>query len=419
MKAALYLTRNGLLEPLGQSQVMAYLRGLSRDHKITLITLEKPQDWADAEAMARARVDCEAHEIDWQPRPFHHRPRLLAPAWSQLVMTAAALRLARSREVGLIHARSYLPAGVAWLVWRLTGTPFIFDMRALWPEELITAGRLKRGSVLHRALRRLERVCLRDAAAVISLTEAAVDHLKAEYPDELEEQRIRVIPTCADLERFTPPAEPPQDRVYGCVGTVLSGWFRVEWLSAFFRAVARRHPGARFEVVTRDDPDAVRARLDPQGELANLAIFASASERVHEVVQRQTASAMFYAGGEISELGRSPTRMAEILGCGVPVVANDGVGDVARIVRRYRIGVIVEEGSHAAMDSAVEELERLRQDPDLAARCRRAAEEVFSLHRGTDLYRTLYAEILYGSPDLAEHEDGGRFTASSDSPVMS
>lgn len=419
MKAALYLTRNGLLEPLGQSQVMAYLRGLSRDHKITLITLEKPQDWANAEAMARARVDCEAHGIDWQPRPFHHRPRLLAPAWSQLVMTAAALRLARSREVGLIHARSYLPAGVAWLVWRLTETPFIFDMRALWPEELITAGRLKRGSVLHRALRRLERVCLRDAAAVISLTEAAVDHLKAQYPDELAGQTIWVIPTCADLERFRPCTEPRQERVYGCVGTVLSGWFRVEWLSAFFRAVARRDARARFEVVTRDDPAVVRARLDPHGEMAHLAIFASASERVHEVVQRQTASAMFYAGGQISELGRSPTRMAEILGCGIPVVANDGVGDVARIVRRYGVGVIVEEGSDTAMDSAVEELERLQQDPELAARCRLAAEEVFSLQRGTETYRAVYAEILTTAPIIAKREDGGCVTGSSGDLVKS
>jgi len=40
----LYLTRNGLLEPLGQSQVMAYLRGLSRDYKITLITYEKDEE---------------------------------------------------------------------------------------------------------------------------------------------------------------------------------------------------------------------------------------------------------------------------------------------------------------------------------------------------------------------------------------
>ena len=130
MTRTLYLTRNGLLEPLGQSQVMSYLRGLSREYEITLVTFEKPEDRADAGAMARARADCAAHGIDWQPKPFRRRPRILAPAWSLLTMTASALRLTRSKDVGLIHARSYLPAGVAWIVWRRTGTPFIFDMRA-------------------------------------------------------------------------------------------------------------------------------------------------------------------------------------------------------------------------------------------------------------------------------------------------
>ena len=53
MNATLYLTRNGLLEPLGQSQVMAYLRGLSYKHSITLITYEKPKDWEDETAINR------------------------------------------------------------------------------------------------------------------------------------------------------------------------------------------------------------------------------------------------------------------------------------------------------------------------------------------------------------------------------
>ena len=52
MTPTLYLTRNGLLEPLGQSQVLAYLRGLSRDYQITLITYEKDDDRADAARMA-------------------------------------------------------------------------------------------------------------------------------------------------------------------------------------------------------------------------------------------------------------------------------------------------------------------------------------------------------------------------------
>ena len=75
MPATLYLTRNGLLEPLGQSQVMGYLKGLSQDHQITLITFEKPEDLADTQAMAKANADCKAHGIDWRPKSFRRQPQ--------------------------------------------------------------------------------------------------------------------------------------------------------------------------------------------------------------------------------------------------------------------------------------------------------------------------------------------------------
>jgi glycosyltransferase involved in cell wall biosynthesis len=374
---------------------MSYLRGLSDEHEITLVTHEKPEDRADSAAMMRAQADCARYGIRWRPQKFHRRPRLLAPALDMLRLFWLVWCEVRAGRAELIHARSYLTAGVALVVHRLTGVPFIFDMRALWPEEMITAGRLRRGSMLHRVLQRLERVCLRDAAAVVSLTNAAVAHLRDRYPHELAEQHIAVIPTCADLERFTPASDLPKTLVYGCIGTVMSGWFRLDWLAAFFRASARREPQAQFEVVTRDDADAVRTALDPKARFGErLSIFACPSERVDEAIRCQTASAMFYAGGAVSELGRSPTRMAEILGCGVPVIANEGVGDVANIIREYNVGVILTEGSEVAMMAALDELEALRSDPDLRKRCRQAAEDVFSLQAGTAAYRKLYTEIL-------------------------
>jgi len=195
MTPTLYLTRNGLLEPLGQSQVMGYLKGLSEDYQITLITFEKPEDLADTQAMAKANADCEAHGIDWRPKRFRRRPRLIAPAWSMFEMFWSALQAARRGEAQLIHARSYLPAAASWTVFRLTGTPFIFDMRALWPEELITAGSLQRGSIIHRALTYLEKVCLRDAGAVVSLTDAAVGYLQDQYPTELQGQHAEKLAT--------------------------------------------------------------------------------------------------------------------------------------------------------------------------------------------------------------------------------
>jgi glycosyltransferase involved in cell wall biosynthesis len=380
---------------------MSYLRGLSQDYEITLVTFEKPEDLADSASVSCAREGCAVHGIDWRPRRFHRQPRLIAPAWSLLQMGAEALRAGRTGRIELIHARSYLPSAMAWGVWRITGVPFIFDMRALWPEELITAGRLRRGSFVHRTLEWLERVCIRDAAGIVSLTEVAVGHLQTRYPNELVAKHITVIPTCADLDRFKPPDTPSEASVYGCVGTMLSGWFKTDWLTAFFRAVARHDHKARFEVVTRDDAESVQRQIDPDGTLDALSVFSAKPEQVPLHVQRQTASAMFYAGGETSELGRSPTRMAEILGCGVPVVANEGVGDVSRIIRRYHIGVIARDCSDEAMDEAVRELAELRKDPNLSARCRQAAEEVFSLAKGTEAYRSLYAQILGDSDSTA------------------
>lgn len=392
----LYLTRNGLLEPLGQSQVMAYLRGLSRDHAITLITYEKPEDLADTAAMARARADCAAHGIRWLPQRFRPHPKIIAPALSMMRMMWLVRREVRREGIRLIHARSYIPAAVALVVSRMTGLPFLFDMRALWPEELITAGRLRRGSLIHRAIAGGERACLAKAAGVISLTHAAVKHLRSVYPRELANQRLVVIPTCADLDRFTPAVDTRAGpTVHGCIGTVLSGWFRTDWLASWMRVAAARDPDARFEIVTRDDAARVRAALDPSSELAGrLSIGPRPSEDMPDTVRGHDLSVMFYAGGEISELGRSPTRMAEVLGCGLPVVANEGVGDVAEIIRKSNVGVIVEGASVPHMETAFAALQTLMQDPDLPKRCRATAEAVFSLEPGTEAYREIYASIL-------------------------
>ena len=394
--STLYLSRNGLLEPLGQSQVFAYLRGLSRDYNITLITYEKDEDWADKARLQKARTDCKDLGIRWLPQHFRQRPKIVAPAFSMIRMVWLVRREIRQRGIRLIHARSNIPAATALAVSWMTGVPFLFDLRSLFPEELITARRMRRGSFLHRAIIWAERVCLAKSAAVISQTHAAVNHIKSVYPNELKDQCLVMIPTCADLDRFTPPLDQPSGpTVHGCIGTILSGWFRTDWLAAWLSAVAQDDTDARFEIVTRDDADRVRVALDPMNKFGDrLTIGPRPSEEMPTAVRGHDLTVMFYAGGEVSELGRSPTRMAEVLGCGLPVVANEGVGDVADIIRRYNVGVVVKDGSQAAMMAALDELKALRSDPDLTSRCRKAAKEVFSLQAGTEAYCKLYANIL-------------------------
>ena len=320
------------------------------------------------------------------PRRFRSGPKIVAPLLNMLQIFLLMRRKIKKQDINLIHARSYMPAAIAMVVSKITRVPFIFDMRALWPEELITANRIRRGSWVHRAIVAAERACLRNAAGVVSLTNAAALHLRTVYRDELDGQRLAIIPTCADLTRFTPAPTPPGDsRVHGCIGTVTSGWFRTDWLVRWFALVSQEDASATFEIVTRDDTALVRRTVDPDGKLGKrLFVRSCFPEDMPIALQGHDVSVMFYAGGEISELGRSPTRMAEILGCGLPVVANEGVGDVAEIIRDHNVGVLVRSSSPEDMRAAWTELETLMSDPDLAARCRKAAEDVFSLEAGTE-----------------------------------
>lgn len=391
----LYISRTGLLEPLGQSQIFAYLRGISRTYAVTLLTFERPEDLNNSELMARCAKECTEFGIVWIPQKLYLRPKLIAPIANSVLMLLHSYITIRKSKICLIHARSYIPAFVAACIYKIFKIPFIFDLRAFWIEEKITAGIIVRDSFLHRLLVTGEKFCLRNAACVISVNHASLDSLSLRYPNDFSRERVVVIPTCVDLDRFIPALFPKKMPVIGCLGSILSGWFRLDWLSSFIRMAMVQNPELIFQITTRDDPQLVLQALQLEDEFkVRVRVEFSSPDLVHEVLQAQFASVMFYAGGALSEIGRSPTRMAEALACGLPVVANAGVGDVAKIIEEFNVGVLVKSGSSLDMVDAWTRLELLRQDPDLALRCRRAAESVFSLQRGTQSYLQVYKKIL-------------------------
>ena len=396
MKKVIYFTRTGLLEPLGQSQVMNYMIGLSSKFSITIISNEKKEDLNNLQRVESLKYLCSQNNIKWVQLKFRKRPLVLAQFFSIVDMFWAGIKEFFHGNVRLIHARSYIPAVSAWMIYRLCKVPFIFDMRGLWPEELIVSGRVNRGSFVHKCLKKIEVVLMRDSSAVVSLTDAGAAYLKATNSSELINQKIEVIPTCADLDKFSPlSTKRSKEIVFGCIGSILSGWFNILWFSKFLEVAHSLNKDTRFEIITRDNKSLVREAVDPNNRLLrNLKITERSPEGMPEAIRGHHISVMFYMGGEISELGRSPTRLAEVLGCGLPVIVNDGVGDVANIVKKYNVGVVVKSPALEHMESALKEISCLLQDNNLEMRCRKTAETIFSLESGTNKYRNLYCSII-------------------------
>lgn len=392
----LYLSYTGLLEPLGRSQVLAYLERLAREYEITLVTFEKPADLASGTAMDSMRAHCRRHGIRWLSRRYHRRPRLLATLYDLVSMIWLTLRHGR-RGTALVHCRGYVTATAAWLAQRWTRVPFVFDMRALWLDEMQAAGRLRRGSVLARLLRGLERRLLRDAETVVSLTEAAVAHLHTCGSMPVDRATV-VIPTCVDLTRFRVRSARFRtgDRLQlGSIGTITGGWFALDALVRLFAELRQTVAEARLQVTTRDATDELLARIETTDIAADEVDFRSCTpEQIPERIGEADVGFCVYAGDHAAHLGRMPTRIGEFLAAGVPVIGNRGVGDVATLIERGRVGVVLDSFDASGYRRAISQLLTLLHEPGIAARCRAVARERLSLDLGAERYRQLYQDIV-------------------------
>ena len=399
---ALYLSHTGMTEPLGQSQVLPYLRGLCRaGWTIDLVAFEPADAPADRIAALAAELRGQGIDYSWsRRRRSHGLPVKVAEAAGAL---GRALERAVRRRPRVVHARSYLPGAVAKLLATLVpGARFIFDCRGLAGDEYLEFGHWTRQDLRYRLVKGSETILFRRADAVVSLTSRLRDWLRAQGLTGAGTV-VEVIPCCADLGRFRPdPAARAAararlgsgDRFVLAYSGSLGTYYCDEELATLFAAVRRRRP-AQLVVFTRANTDKLRTALARAGVAPeDVWVGAIPPSEMPAVLNGADAAASLIRPW-FSKMASSPTKMAECLGVGLPVVANPGVGDMDALIARSP--ALVDAGALALADldrAAATLLERAGQ-PGLADEARRLATAEFDLEEvGVARYRRLYQRLL-------------------------
>lgn len=354
---------------------MAYLLRLSATHELTLVSFEKE---ADRVTVERVSTRLAAAGIRWVPLRYHKRPRLLATALDIFRGAFAVRRHGRRLRPDILNARSIVAAVIA-----LIGSPkrraMVFDIRGFWSDERVEAGFWPRGGLVDRSVRVCERLCYRRAAAVVTLTHASVPHIRAQLRDG--SRPIAVIPTCADVASY---ADTPA-RASGAhsmwVGS-LGPWYRFDLAVRLARIIGRP-----FTVLTRQ-VELARSELD--GVPAEVRSV-PANRMPEELFEGDIGLCLIRS--TFSKVASAPTRFAEYLAAGMPVVATAGVGDLERIVTRHQVGVVVEEESADGLRRAGDEILSLAADRTVRERCRDVARELFDADRGAQEYAALYRQL--------------------------
>lgn len=394
----LYLCYFPLREPLVQTQVLPYLRQLTRDgHRALLLTFE-------AERMERAierdwHTALAADGIDWQHLKYHKKPSLLATIYDILIGGLRASMLVRQHQVPVIHGRSHVPTAMAFLARRLTGARVVFDIRGLMADEYVDSGNWAAGSLKYRLTKRAERALIAGADAHVVLT----DRLRRELFPNGTAGSIAVIPCCTSTAAFTRAAS-ERDRVRAEIGAAgrtvivyagsLGGAYLTRELAQFLASAREQDPSVFALILSQSNPRPMAEELERLGFGPGDRLLSFVPP---DVLPRYLAAADMAVSMLLptySKIAMSPTKFAEYLAAGLPVMAPSGIGDLDGQIEQERVGVLFRGLDPDAFTNAFAEMRELRKDPQLRDRCIEVARKLYDLDQvGGVRYRSLYRAL--------------------------
>lgn len=274
----------------------------------------------------------------------------------------AAWRTLRLGDFDVVVATSpqFFCAVAGWLGASLKGTPWVFELRDLWPESIAAVGAMRRSLAL-RAIEKLELHLYRSSAGVTCVTRSFIDHLAARG---IPRDKCIFIPNgvvAKEWERLdgnglrAAQGVGPAELVVSYIGTVGMA-HGIEVVLDAAETLGQGPPTRFFVVGDGARLDELRAQALKRG-LSNVTFTGLVP---HEEAKKYlAASDVVLVHLRKSELFKTvlPSKMFEAMAAGRPIIL--GVeGEARAVLERSGAGVAIPPGDADALAAAIVALGR-------------------------------------------------------------
>ncbi len=390
MKKVLYISYDGAEEPLTRSQVLPYIRGLSKKGcKFFLLTFDKKMQEKNT-MTSKLKKD----GIVWYSLRYHKNPSLLAKAYDIGYGFLFLQKIIEKEKIELIHARSYVAGMIAYLLKRFSGIPYLFDIRGFLADERLDSGDWKLSSIAYKTTKAAERLLFKNADYVVVLTENGKSIIIDKFAYRAE--KIKVIPTCVDLEYFESVNKNYKNKAFklvyiGSLGT----WYMLDEMLDFYKTLKKIRQDAKFLFLNRNENEKIKEAVRKKHlDDKDIDIMKVSYEDVASALRECTAS-IFFIKDTFSKKASSPTKFAESLAAGLPVITNKGIGDLDEIIPGNDLGIAIENFTEEEYKKAISKLMHILKNKDaFFERKEKFLKKSFSLESGIERYIEVYDEIL-------------------------
>jgi glycosyltransferase involved in cell wall biosynthesis len=366
-KNTLYITFDGLSDPLGQSQILPYLIGIAKqgEYHITILSCEK----TDVLRIEKENIEklLSQFSINWIYIPYDKEGNFLTRFLYVQKLARMAKKIVQLKKISLIHCRSYLASLIGLRFKKKYNIPFVFDMRGYWADERMDGNIWRRSNLLHNFFyhyfKSKEKQYIKKSDAIVSLTYAAYKDLSLRFTEKLIALKTVVIPCCTNTDYFNKeqiqnknllPTISENDFLIIYTGSIGTWYYTKEMIDCIL-VWKQKIPNIKLLILTRDIKELNLTLQNYTLQERSIIQFQSASYLDVPNYLALAKASLFFIKPAYSKIASSPTKMAECWSMNLPIITNSGIGDNDIYFKQNEGGILINSFTKESYEKACDE----------------------------------------------------------------
>lgn len=394
---------NSFKDPLFQNILLSYIKSINENNvgDFHLITFEQKEYHIDKQERIQIKRDLAKHNIFWHPLTFHTGKCLLlekAIDFFQSIYTILKIRI--KYDIKVIFSFANVASSIAILIKKVLNLKMIIYSYEPHSEFMLELGLWDKNSLKFRTLNYLEKLAGRDADYIMTGTKYMVERLVKEN----SKAKVYRAPTAVDENQFYFRPEgrirvrekiSAQDKYVILYLGKFGDLYYKEEIPQLSREIKNILPNSYFLVVTSNNHEEIKELYSKY--LSDKDFYITGHLSFEEVKEYISAADIGISGvpPTASQKYRSPTKVAEYLLCGIPIITSKGIAEDDVYAEKYNVGVVISNFQDPLNNKSLEKLNYLYNDnkDNQRQRCRNIGLNYRSRQNNIEIIKNIYNQI--------------------------
>ena len=376
-KKILYISYDSIEDSISKSQVLPLLKELSKVYEISLISFEKVK--------LKKKIK---YIKNW--KQIKYKQNIASKFYSIIQCFFISLNIIKKEEIKLIHCRSYLPALIAYVVKKLMKVKYIFDIRGFWFNEKYDAKLINK--FFFNMLKIIEKKLYKNSDYVVTLSSKSIRYIYDKF--DVQKSKIKYVSCFTDMKKFSRSKKNiKKNIIFGYFGNVKLSYNFKEVLK-FFNTFNKINKNWRLIFANNNLNKKEKKNIFKDFKLKEKVIFVNTDfEKINNIYKKINIG-IYFLKKDFSKIASCPTKLGEMLSCGIPVITNKGIGDINFYINKKKAGFLVNKINYNNVNKINTEISNIRNYLKLKKNAKLIANRYFEMNKNISIYKKIYNELI-------------------------